>query len=264
MRSGNPALSNSTFQGLSKAGRQSTSPAMGGPTIRPFGADGVMTLSGTVNKTLIMLLLLVAAAFFTWNQALIQENNALVPILMIGGFIGGFVVALVTIFKKEWSPVTAPIYAVLEGLALGGLSSMLDAAYPGIVIQAVGLTFGVLLSLLLVFRSGLIKVTDNFRMGLVAATGGIFVVYLANMVMGFFGTRIPFIHEGGMFGIGFSLFVVAIAALNLVLDFDFIEQGAAAGAPKYMEWYGSFGLMVTLVWLYIEILNLLTKLQRRD
>lgn len=247
MRSGNPALSLDTFRGL------------------PGTRGNTMTLSGTVNKTLVMLLLVIAGAFFTWNQALVQTNNSLLPILMIGGAIGGLVVAMVTIFKKEWSPVTAPIYAVLEGLFLGGISALLNQAYPGIVIQAVGLTFGVALSLLLVYRSGLIKVTDNFRLGIAAATGGIFLVYLVSFVMSFFGMRIPFIHESGMIGIGFSLFVVVIAALNLVLDFDFIEHGAASGAPKFMEWYGAFGLMVTLIWLYIEILHLLAKLQgRRD
>lgn len=246
MRSGNPALSTTTFQGLPRAG------------------GDTMTLSGTVNKTLFMLALVVAAAFFTWNQALVQGNEGLVPLLMGVGFLGGFVVAMVTIFKKEWSPVTAPIYAALEGLALGGLSALLNQAYPGIVLQAVGLTFGVLFSLLLVYRSGLIKVTENFRLGIAAATGGIFVVYLVSFGLSFFGMRIPLIHEGGLVGIGFSLFVVAIAALNLVLDFDFIEHGAASGAPKYMEWFGAFGLMVTLVWLYIEILHLLAKLQKRD
>jgi uncharacterized YccA/Bax inhibitor family protein len=247
MRSGNPALSIDTFRGM------------------PSTRGDSMSLSGTVNKTMIMLILVIAGAFFTWNQALIQANNALLPILMIGGALGGLVVAMVTIFKKEWSPVTAPIYAVLEGLFLGGISSLLNQAYPGIVIQAVGLTFGVALSLLLVYRSGLIKVTDNFRLGIAAATGGIFLVYLVSFGMSLFGMQMPFIHESGLIGIGFSLFVVAIAALNLVLDFDFIEHGAASGAPKYMEWYGAFGLMVTLIWLYIEILHLLAKLQgRRD
>ena len=208
---------------------------------------------------------MIAGAFFTWNQALVQADNALLFPLMLGGAIGGLIVAMVTIFKKEWSPVTAPIYAILEGLFLGGISSLLNQAYPGIVLQAVGLTFGVALSLLLVYRSGLIKVTDNFRLGVAAATGGIFLVYLVSFVMSFFGMRIPLIHESGLIGIGFSVFVVAIAALNLVLDFDFIEAGAESGAPKYMEWYGGFGLMVTLIWLYIEILHLLAKLQgRRD
>jgi uncharacterized YccA/Bax inhibitor family protein len=171
---------------------------------------------------------------------------------------------MVTTFKKEWSPVTAPIYALLEGLALGGLSAVIDLRYPGIAIQAVGLTFGTLFVLLLAYRSGLIKVTEKFRMGIVAATGGIMLFYLLQMLLGFFGVQFVSINGSGIVGIGFSLFVVAIAALNLVLDFDFIERGVQYGAPKYMEWYGAFGIIVTLVWLYLEILRLLSKLNRRS
>src|SRR3990170_5101077 len=166
-------------------------------------------------------------------------------------------------FKPTWAPVTAPIYAALEGLALGALSAMLEARYPGIVIQAVALTFGTLAALLLAYRSGLIPVTKNFRMGVVAATGGIAIFYLVAMGLSFFGIRIAFLHEGSWLGIGFSLFVIVIAALNLVLDFDFIEKGAEHGAPKFMEWYAAFGLMVTLIWLYLEILRLLSKLRNR-
>jgi uncharacterized YccA/Bax inhibitor family protein len=158
---------------------------------------------------------------------------------------------------------TAPIYALLEGLFLGGISAIFEAQYPGIVIQAVSLTFGTLFCLLLAYRSGIIKVTENFKLGVAAATGGIALIYLATLVLGLFGVRMPFIHESGLIGIGFSLFVVVIAALNLVLDFDFIESGAKSGAPKYMEWYAAFGLMVTLIWLYIEILRLLAKLRSR-
>jgi uncharacterized YccA/Bax inhibitor family protein len=182
---------------------------------------------------------------------------------MVAGVLGGFVVAMVTIFKKEWSPVTAPIYALLEGLALGGISAAMELRYPGIAIEAVGLTFGTLFVLLLAYRSGLIPVTQKLRMGIVAATGGIAVFYLMEMVLGIFGIHFAAINGSGLIGIGFSLFVVAIAALNLVLDFDFIESGVQAGAPKYMEWYGAFGIMVTLVWLYIEILRLLSKLNNR-
>jgi uncharacterized YccA/Bax inhibitor family protein len=171
--------------------------------------------------------------------------------------------AIVTVFKKEWAPITSPIYAVLEGFVLGGISSIFEASYPGIVIQAVGLTFGTLFALLIAYRSGLIKATENFKLGVVAATGGIFLVYMISFVLSFFGTTIPFIHESGTIGILFSLFVVVVAALNLVLDFDFIERGAESGAPKYMEWYAAFGLLVTLVWLYIEILRLLSKLRSR-
>ena len=180
---------------------------------------------------------------------------------MMGGLFIGFILAMITIFKKEWSPVTSPVYALCEGVFLGGLSALMELQYPGIVIQAVGLTFGTLFCLLAVYKSGLIKVTDNFRMGIVAATGGICLVYFASIVLSFFGAGIPFIHDSGPLGIGFSLFVVVIAALNLVLDFDFIEKAAEQGAPRYMEWFAAFGLMVTLVWLYIEILRLLAKLR---
>jgi uncharacterized YccA/Bax inhibitor family protein len=183
---------------------------------------------------------------------------------MLGGLIGGFVMVLITVFKKEWSMVTTPIYALLEGLFLGGISAIFEAQYPGIVIQAIALTFGTMFCLLVAYTSRLIKVTQNFRLGIAAATGGIFLIYLVSFGLSFFGINIPYIHESGLVGIGFSLFVVVIAALNLVLDFDFIENGAERGAPKYMEWYGAFGLMVTLVWLYIEILRLLSKLRSRN
>lgn len=182
-----------------------------------------------------------------------------------GGLIGGLVVALVTVFKKEWSPVTAPLYAVLEGLAIGAISAVFEQRFPGIVMQAVGLTFGTLAALLLAYRSGLVRATENFKLGVVAATGGIMLLYLVNIGMRLFGFEgMGFIHDSGWLGIGFSAVVVVVAALNLVLDFDFIEQGVEHGAPKYMEWYGAFGLLVTLVWLYLEILRLLAKLQSRD
>jgi len=223
-----------------------------------------MTLNGTVNKTGLLLLLIMISASYAWSRFTGPESaSAIMPLLLIGA-IGGLVFALITIFKKTWAPVTAPIYALLEGLFLGGLSAMLEARYPGIVVQAVGLTFGTLGALLMAYRSGLIRATENFKLGVVAATGGIFLLYMVNIVMGFFGHSIGFIHNSGWMGIGFSAFVVVIAALNLVLDFDFIEKGVEAGAPKYMEWYGAFGLIVTLVWLYLEILRLLSKLQSRD
>jgi len=183
--------------------------------------------------------------------------------LMLAGVIGGFICAMVTVFKKEWSPVTAPVYALLEGLALGGISAAFDLRYPGIGIQAVSLTFGTLFLLLLAYSSGVIKVTQKFRLGIVAATGGIALFYVMEMLLSFFGVRFAAINGSGVIGIGFSLIVVAVAALNLVLDFDFIERGVQYGAPKYMEWYGAFGIMVTLVWLYLEILRLLAKMNRR-
>ena len=250
---------------------RSANPALGADTFRgPSVARGsaAMTVDGTVNKTAVCLLLLLATASWTWSLAAVDPltgrgNPAAAGPWMMVGMIGGFVTAIATTFKKEWAPVTAPAYAMLEGLALGGLSSVFEARYPGIASQAVFLTFGTLGALLLAYRSGLIRATDNLRLGLFAATGGIALIYLVNFVMHFFGSGIPMIHGSSPIGIGFSVVVVGVAALNLVLDFDFIEQGAAQGAPKYMEWYGAFGLMVTLVWLYVEILRLLSKLQER-
>jgi uncharacterized YccA/Bax inhibitor family protein len=200
---------------------------------------------------------------WTWNQFFTTRDPASVGGYTMIGAIGGLIVAMVTIFKKEWSPVTAPLYAVLEGLLLGGVSAMFELRFPGIAIEAVALTFGTCFCLLLAYRSGLIRVTQKFTAGLVAATGAIMLVYFATMIVGFFGVQVPYIYGSGPIGIGFSLVVVGIAALNLVLDFNFIEQGAANGAPKYMEWFGAFGLMVTLVWLYLEMLRLLAKLRDR-
>lgn len=247
MRTANPALTDKTFRGIRVADRSMA-----------------MTVQGTVNKTAILLVLVLLGAWWTWNMFYSSgENPALVQPWIIGGAIGGLIVAVITIFKKEWAAITAPLYSLLEGLVLGGLSSVFEAMYPGIVIQAVGLTFGTLFGLLIAYKSGWIKVTENFKLGVVAATGGIFMVYMASWIIGFFGIRMPFIHESGIIGIGFSVFVVVVAAMNLVLDFDFIEHGAESGAPKYMEWYAAFGLMVTLIWLYIEILRLLAKLRSR-
>jgi len=245
MRTSNPALNAKTFERFGPGVGAGTEP---------------MTIEGTVNRTAFLLLLLVATATWTWSQ-----TAAGVPVggYLLGGILGGLVVAIITIAKPVWAPVTAPIYALLEGLALGAISAYFQAQFPGIVIQAVALTFGVLFALLLAYRSGLIPVTENFRLGVVAATGGIALFYLVAIGLSFFNIRIPFLHEGSWLGIGFSVFVVVIAALNLVLDFDFIEKGAEQGAPKVMEWYAAFGLIVTLVWLYLEILRLLSKLRSR-
>jgi uncharacterized YccA/Bax inhibitor family protein len=243
MRSGNPALSDTTFD-------------------RFQAVPGVerMTLGGTVNKTALSLFILLITASYIWNRG---AADPALPAWTLISVIAGFIVALVTVFKKTWAPVTTPVYAALQGVALGGISVVFEANYPGIVSQAVFLTFGTLAALLLAYRSGLIKATENFKLGVVAATGGIALLYLVSFVLGFFGVSVPLIHSSGTFGILFSLFVVVIAALNLVLDFDFIEKGVEHGAPKYMEWYGAFGLLVTLVWLYLEILRLLAKLQDR-
>ena len=213
----------------------------------------VMTLDGTVNKTGILLALCVGGAYFGWNS----------PGLAMPAILIGFVIALFTIFRPKNSPYTAPAYAAIEGVALGGITMIFEAQYPGIGIQAIGLTFGILASLLFCYKSGIIKPTENFRLMIFAGTMGIFILYLVSFIMSFFGNSIGFIHSNGLFGIGFSLFVVAIASLNLVLDFDFIEEGAEKGMPKYLEWYGAFSLMVTLIWLYLEILRLLAKIRSR-
>ena len=248
MRTGNPALNAKTFAV---------------PRLRDAATERGMTIEGTVNRTGLLLVLLLLGAGWSWRVFYAEGVAATMPYIW-GGALGGFVVALVTIFKKEWAGVTAPVYALLEGLCLGALSGFFETQFPGILLQAVGLTFGTLLALLVAYKSGVIKATENFKLGVVAATGGIALVYIATLVLGFFGVAIPFIHGSGPLGILFSLFVVVIAALNLVLDFDFIESGAAQGAPRFMEWYAAFGLMVTLIWLYLEILRLLAKLRSRD
>jgi uncharacterized YccA/Bax inhibitor family protein len=254
MKTSNPALSDKTFSGMAGIGYG------GGLT----DAADRMTLGGTVNKTGLLLILAMATAGWTWHLFMQSRDMADVSPLMMAGLIGGLIFGLVTSFKREWAPATAPLYALCEGLLLGGISAMMDLRYPGIAVQAVSLTFGTLFVLLLAYRSGLIKVTQKFRLGVVAATGGIFFFYMAQMLLGFFGIRFFSVNGGGLIGIGFSLVVVGVAALNLVLDFDFIEQGVGMGAPKYMEWYGAFGIMVTLVWLYLEILRLLSKINSRN
>ena len=239
MKSRNPVLSNKTFQGVGT------------------GAEP-MTLGGTVNKTAMLLALVLITAGWVWGH-FFQGDKALVTHAMWIGIGAGFITALITIFFRRAAPYTAPLYALFEGLAIGGISAYYEVQFPGIVLQAVGLTFGTMVCMLALYRSGLIRVTHKFRLGVVAATGGICLLYLADWIMGYFGHSIGFINGGGTIGILFSLFVVGIAALNLVLDFDQIERGIEAGAPKYMEWYGAFGLMVTLIWLYLEILRLLAK-----
>jgi len=251
MRTSNPAMNEKAFT-------------------RPAAAGETMSLSGAVNKTFILLLLVLLGAGYTWRifyaqvaQAGPQAAAQSIMPWMMAGLLGGFAVAMVTIFKHSWAPATAPAYALLEGLALGGISAFFEAQFPGIVIQAVALTIGTLFALLTVYRLRIIRVTENFRLGVVAATGGIVIVYLVSLFgRMLFGWQMPLIYESSPMGIAFSLFVVVIAALNLVLDFDFIEKGDGV-APKYMEWYAAFGLVVTLVWLYLEILRLLSKLRSR-
>ena len=214
-----------------------------------------MTLDGAVNKTGILLSLCFAGAFIGWN----------IPALLMPAWIIGMILAFVTIFRSPAKAgSTAPLYALSQGIFLGGITVFFEAQFPGIGIQAIGLTFGILASLLFCYKSGLIKPTENFKLMIFSATMGIALLYFISIIMSLFGGGgIPLIHSNGLFGIGFSLFVVSIAALNLVLDFDYIEEGAEKGMPKYMEWYGAFSLMVTLIWLYLEILRLLVKLRSR-
>jgi len=244
-RSGNPMFSDKTFS----------------ETIIDAKIER-MTLQGTVNKVGISLLLVMLSASYTWNQYF-EYGPAAISTFMIGGSIVGLIFALITIFKRTWAPVTAPIYALAKGFALGGISAMYEAQFGGITMQAVTLTFATMFGLLFAYKTGIIKPDRNFMLMVFAGTFAIFAVYMVNFIMMFFGSSIGFIHDNGIFGIGFSLVVVAIAALNLVLDFDYIEQGAEQGAPKYLEWYGAFSLMVTLIWLYLEILRLLAKLRSR-
>jgi uncharacterized YccA/Bax inhibitor family protein len=218
-----------------------------------------MTLAGTANKTLLLLLMLVCTAAYTWTLYFKQIN--IMPYTVVGG-IGAFIIAWIAIFVKRSAVITAPLYALFKGLALGGISAYYEASYPGIVFHVVSLTVATLFGLLLLYRLQILKATANFRLGVISCTCAIFVVYLIDFILHFFGIRVPFIHETGLLGIGISVFIVIIAALNLVLDFDFIESGVEEGAPKYMEWYSAFGLILTLVWLYIEILRLLTKIRR--
>ncbi|HWN74333.1 MAG TPA: Bax inhibitor-1/YccA family protein [Candidatus Udaeobacter sp.] len=244
LRSTNPVLKESAFAGAIPTGE-------------------TMTIQGTVNKTGLLLLFVVATAAWTWGLSHSPTPEAAYP-WTFGGAIGGFVVALVTIFKKEWAPISAPIYALLEGLLLGGISAIFERSYPGIAVQAISLTFGVMFVMLLAYKFRIVQATRGFKLGVIAATGGIAIVYLINMAMSLFGhSQMSFLNAATPLGIGISLFVVIIASLNLIIDFDMIETGARMGAPKYMEWYGAFGLMVTLVWLYMEMLRLLSKVRRR-
>jgi uncharacterized YccA/Bax inhibitor family protein len=223
-----------------------------------------MTVAGAVAKTGVLLGCAWVPAFWMWNLYFRAADPATIGGYTTVGAIAGLVFALATIFVPRWSPVTAPLYAVGEGVFLGGISAIFEAQFPGIVLPAMVATFGTLACMLVAYRTGLVRATEKFRLGLFAATGAIALVYLVTLVLGLFHVRVPYIHDGGPIGIGFSLVVVVIAALNLVLDFDLVEEGARRGLPKYMEWYAAFGLMVTLVWLYLEILRLLAKLRSRD
>jgi len=241
MRTANPALNERVFRSAP----------------RVASGDGVMTLEGTVNKSVIAVAITTAAAMWSFSNP--QMAAFALPAAIIG-----FVVGIVGVFAKSWAPILTPIYALAEGIFLGAISLVFDTHYPGIAFQAVGLTFGTFFALLIAYKSKLIPVTQNFKLGIVAATGGIAVMYLISMIMSLFGSPVSFLHSSSPLSIGISIVIVIVAALNLVLDFDFIEEGSKSGnMPKYMEWYAAFGLLVTLVWLYVEILRLLAKLNDR-
>jgi uncharacterized YccA/Bax inhibitor family protein len=228
---------------------------------RAENAESVMTLQGSVLKTAILVLILLGTGVFTWNQTV--TNPPVAQGLMIAGLIGGLILALITIFRPQASPFTAPLYAAAEGLAMGAISAAYESLYNGIVMQAIVLTVGVLAIMLALYGTGIIRATEKFKIGIIAATGAIALLYIVSMVLSLFHVQVPFIFGNGAIGIGFSVVVVVIAALNLVLDFDFIDKGVQRQAPRYMEWYGGFSLLVTLVWMYLEILRLLAKLQDR-
>lgn len=244
-KSGNPALNNNTFNNIDPV----------------TTTDGVMTLDGVARKSLLLLAICVGVGAYGWSMAV--QQAAVLPGVLMGALIAAFIIGLVTIFKKTWAPITAPLYAALEGFVLGAISQLYNVQFAGIVVQAILITTGIFASMLLIYMFRIIRATENFKLGVAAATGGIALYYLAYIITGFFGTELPLVASNSVYGIGFSILVVIIAAMNLVVDFDFIEQGVEKKAPKYMEWYASFGLFVTLVWLYLEILRLLAKARSR-
>ncbi|MGP0576426.1 Bax inhibitor-1/YccA family protein [Paenibacillus peoriae] len=221
-----------------------------------------MTIGGTVNKTLLLLVLLIVSGSITWYMT--YEGTVEVLSLLTAGFIGMAGVALAISFFPKTAPLLSPVYAILSGFALGGVSAFMEYEYPGIVANAILLTVGILFLMLFMYTQRIIKVTRGFISFVVLCTMAIFLVTLVDFILNFFGMNIPYIHETGWLGIGISLFIVIIAALNLLVDFNFIEEQADQGAPKYMEWYGAFALLVTLVWLYVRILDLLAKFSKRD
>lgn len=242
----NPVLNSKTFSGS-----------------RALSGAETMSIEGTANKTGLLLFICLATASWIWSQTYRAVDPSVAVPWMWGGLLGGLVVALATTFRPQWSPLTAPLYAALEGLALGGVSAMYATAIPGILVQAVCLTFGTLFVMLIAYRSGVIRATPRFRKVIGIAMGAILLYYLATMVMGLFGVNTGYFNAGGTLGILVSVVIVAVAALRMVLDFDMIARGVQEGAPKAMEWYGAFALVVGLIWLYLEILNLLAKTSRR-
>ncbi|MGC8519286.1 MAG: Bax inhibitor-1/YccA family protein [Steroidobacteraceae bacterium] len=243
-RSGNPGLNQNTFGRVPRVG---------------FG-DQPMTVAGTVNKSFLLLVVMMVCALWPWSQASAGNLQAASGLMTLGA-IGGFILALIISFKPTTAPYLALPYAALEGVVLGGISAVFEQRYPGIAIQAIGATFAVTLVMLTLYRTRVIRVTERLRAVVMGAMFGIVLLYVGAWILSFFHFAVPFINGGGPLGIGFSILVVGVAAFMLLLDFDMIEQGAAQGAPQYMEWYGAFGLMVTLVWMYVEMLRLMAKLR---
>lgn len=242
MESTNPALRSKAVEALSRT-------AVG---------DAAMTVSGTATKTLVLLLATMFSAGLIW-----QADPQVWGSAMMVGSIGGLVLALATSFKPTWAPITAPLYAVVEGLALGAISGIFNARFAGLPMMAVGATLVTAVLLFALYRTGLIKITERMRAVAGMALLGLLATYLVQFVLGFFHISMPFINGGGMLGIGFSLLATGLAAFFLLLDMDRVEQMVKSGLPKSMEWYGAFGFLVTLIWLYMEMLKLLSKLNRR-
>jgi uncharacterized YccA/Bax inhibitor family protein len=266
-RNSNPALNDSAFERVveTEAGWAAGTQQMQDAYAVPTGArSDTMTVNGTVWATAALLVLVILAGVWGWNQVDVTAESVSLPGWIFPVVLGALGVAILTIFKPDLARFTSPVYALLEGAFLGAISGLYNAAYDGIVIQAVGLTIGVFAVMLFLFATRIVKVTEKLRMGIVAATGAVMLVYVANLILSLFDAEVPFLHDTGPLGIGISLVIVAIAAFNLLLDFDFVERGVAAGAPAKMEWYAAFGLLVTIVWLYLELLRLLAKLQSRD
>jgi len=269
----NPYLNDKAIAAAAQAGWAAPAPATHvlGPARTPI-TDGpisswqprVMTVNGTITATGVLLTMLMASAVFGWTSTDELGNGGVsLPGLAIGGILVGFVCAIVVHFKPMWSRVLAPVYAIAQGFFLGAISKAYNEAYNGVVIQAVGATLGVFFVMLVLYRTGVIKVTDKFRRTVMMATLGLMAFYLVSFMLSLFGVDIGIMQSASLLGIGFSIFAATLAALNLALDFDFIEKGAKAGLPKGMEWFAAFGLLITLVWLYLELLRLLSKLNQR-
>jgi uncharacterized YccA/Bax inhibitor family protein len=272
MRTSNPALNDSAFnRAVPVADLQ---PGWGAPIppapdeVSPWVPEApaaAMTVGGAVSATAVLLVLLVAGAFVGWISVDDQGLGGVeLPGWIFAPFIGAIALMIATILRPQWARITAPLYAVSEGVVVGAISHLYEREFDGIVLQAAGLTMGVLAVMLFLHATRIIRATEKFRMGVICATGAVCLVYVFDIVLSLFGADVPFIHDTGALGIGISLAIVVIAALNLILDFDFVERAVAAKAPKQVEWYAAFGLVVTLVWLYLELLRLLAKLQSRD